>query len=181
MPYVENKNLEAVDKIKKKTYRNLLIPKVINAIYPKMKYEDYQTLKKDSIFLSKVAFVCESCYLDLTKYCNFLGSNLENYIKYTRQNFRNVKSKFMTMVNFHNNKQDTAKSNVKNLPVSQKSKSPSKFKPTISTIAGNNINTAKWESNSQLRQRMKVPSSEIKVSDFGYTTPIDKILPMIKR
>ena len=178
MPYVENKNLEAVDKMRKKTYRNLLIPKVINAIYPKMKYEDYQILKKDSIFLSKVAFVCESCYLDLTKYCNFLGSNLENYIKYTRQNFRNVKSKFLRTINFKNNKQETKSKSPppKALPISQKSKSPPKFKQTFNTF-----NTVNWESNSQLKQRMQIPSSEIKVSDFGFTTPIDKILPMIKR
>ena len=94
MPYIENKNLEAIDKIKKKSYRNLLIPKVINSMYPKMKYEDYQILKKDSIFNAKVAYICDSCFLDLTRYCNFLGSNTDNFLKTIRPNLSNVRSKY---------------------------------------------------------------------------------------
>jgi hypothetical protein len=102
MPYIENKNLEAIEKIKKKNYRNLLIPKVIHSMYPKMKYEDYQILKKDSIFNAKVAYVCESCFLDLTRYCNFLGSNTDNFLKTIRPNLSNIKSKY-NQINIVNN------------------------------------------------------------------------------
>ncbi len=63
-------------------------------MYPKMKYEDYQILKKDSIFNAKVAYICDTCFLDLTRYCNFLGSNTDNFLKTIRPNLSNVKSKY---------------------------------------------------------------------------------------
>lgn len=117
MPYIENKNLEAIEKIKKKNYRNLLIPKVIHSMYPKMKYEDYQILKKDSIFNSKLAYVCESCFLDLTRYCIFLGSNTDNFLKTIRPNLSNIKSKYNqgynTENNFHSSNDSEAKPRTK--------------------------------------------------------------------
>lgn len=60
-----------------------------------MKYEEYQTLKKDSIFNSKAAFVCEACFLELTRYCNFSGSNTENVLRTIRPSIgKNVQSRY---------------------------------------------------------------------------------------
>jgi hypothetical protein len=83
IPYVENKNYDNNynDTTKRKNFKNLLIPKVISAIYPKMKYEDYNLLKKDYIFSSKIAYVCDSCYLDITRYCTLSGINTENVLR----------------------------------------------------------------------------------------------------
>lgn len=77
-----------------------------------MKYEEYQTLKKDSIFNSKVAFVCEACFLELTRYCNFNGSNTENVLRTIRPTLgKNVQSRYMHDLgeNLLNRRKDTLK------------------------------------------------------------------------
>lgn len=81
IPYMDNKGSDIVEKLRKKNYKNFIIPKVIGEIYPKMKYEDYFNLKKDSIFKAKTACVCESCFLDITRYCTMTGTNLENILR----------------------------------------------------------------------------------------------------
>jgi len=81
IPYMENKKGDVIEKLKKSNYTNFIIPKVILEIYPKMKFEDYFNLKKDLIFCSKTTCVCDSCYLDLTKYCTMGGANIENILK----------------------------------------------------------------------------------------------------
>ena len=50
-----------------------------------MKYEDYFVLKKDSIFCAKTACVCDSCYLDITRYCTMGGTNMENVLRTLKQ------------------------------------------------------------------------------------------------
>ncbi len=85
LPYIANKGQEGEDKQQKllvlKNYKNLLIPKVIFALYPKLNYEDYKVLKKDTVFLCKNTQVCEKCFLDLTKYCSFSGANTQNVLR----------------------------------------------------------------------------------------------------
>jgi len=81
LPYIPNKGEEEQKLLILKNYKNLLMPKVIFALYPKLNYEDYKTLKKDTVFLSKNTQVCEKCFLDLTKYCNFAGANTENVLR----------------------------------------------------------------------------------------------------
>jgi hypothetical protein len=81
LPYIANKGEEEQKKLVIKNYRNLLIPKVIFALYPKLNYDDYKVLKKDTVFLSKNTQVCEKCFLDLTKYCSFSGANTENVLR----------------------------------------------------------------------------------------------------
>lgn len=60
---------------------NMLIPKVILELYPKMKYDQYENLKVDEVFKSKNTKVCEKCFVLLTKYCSLGGSNVENVIR----------------------------------------------------------------------------------------------------
>lgn len=81
IPYMDNKGSDIVEKLRKNNYKNFIVPKVIGEIYPKMKYEDYFNLKKDSIFKAKTACVCESCFLDITRYCPMTGANLENVLR----------------------------------------------------------------------------------------------------
>ena len=88
IPYMENKKGDVIDKLKKSNYTNFIIPKVILEIYPKMKFEDYFNLKKDLIFCSKTTCVCDSCYLDLTKYCTMGGANIENILKALKKDDR---------------------------------------------------------------------------------------------
>ena len=88
IPYMENKKGDVIDKLKKSNYTNFIIPKVILEIYPKMKFEDYFNLKKDLIFCSKTTCVCDSCYLDLTKYCTMGGANIENILKAQKKDDR---------------------------------------------------------------------------------------------
>jgi hypothetical protein len=96
--------------------RNFLLPKVINSIYPKMKYEEYQSLKNDAMFTTKTASVCETCFLNLTRYCDFAKSNKENVLRVLRPKEINAESKFMkipaSIVNSQNtfyNKKITSK------------------------------------------------------------------------
>jgi hypothetical protein len=103
IPYMENKNHDMVmERLKKYNYRNFIIPKVIMEIYPKMKYEDYINLKEDSIFCSKTACVCDSCYLDITKYCNMGGANIENMLKAMKK--ENINLPNLNNKNYHSHK-----------------------------------------------------------------------------
>jgi len=86
LPYIPNKGEEEHKLQVLKNYKNLLIPKIIFALYPKLNYEDYKVLKKDTVFLSKNTQVCEKCFLDLTKYCNFAGANTENVLRVLKSN-----------------------------------------------------------------------------------------------
>ena len=81
IPYLEDNNTEVLEKLKKYNYRNFIIPKVIMEIYPKMKYEDYINLKDDAVFCAKTSVVCDSCYLDITRYCSMGGANDENILR----------------------------------------------------------------------------------------------------
>ena len=81
IPYLEENNNEVLEKLKKYNYRNFIIPKVIMEIYPKMKYEDYSNLKNDAVFCAKTAVVCDSCYLNITRYCSMSGANDENILR----------------------------------------------------------------------------------------------------
>ncbi len=46
-----------------------------------MKFEDYQILKRDDLFNAKVSYICEACYLDITRYCEISRTNRENLLK----------------------------------------------------------------------------------------------------
>jgi len=95
---------------KKTHYRNILIPKIIAMQFPKMKYEDYLILKKDSLFLEKATYCCESCYLDITQYCNIAGIQSDNLTNVLRQEVTTNKGMFgskknhktNSMTNIHN-------------------------------------------------------------------------------
>ena len=104
IPYLENKNHDIVmERLKKYNYKNFIIPKVIMEIYPKMKYEDYINLKEDSIFCSKTACICDSCYLDITKYCNMGGANVENILKTMKKENINLPNLINKKYHSHNN------------------------------------------------------------------------------
>ena len=104
IPYMENKNNDIImERLKKYNYKNFIIPKVIMEIYPKMKYDDYINLKEDSIFCSKTACVCDSCYLDITKYCNMGGTNIENLLKNIKKGNSNLPNLNNKKYHSHNN------------------------------------------------------------------------------
>ena len=83
VPYNSPKNSsnEIVDKLKENKLKNFIIPKIIQELYPKLKYNDYFNLKNDSFFRNKTTYVCDDCYLEITKYCSMAGSNNENLLK----------------------------------------------------------------------------------------------------
>ena len=60
-----------------------------------MRYADYQSLKSDAIFTTKTANVCEICFLNITKYCDFSKSNSENVLRVLRPKEIIAESKFM--------------------------------------------------------------------------------------
>ena len=78
----EKKNTnEIYNKLKVNKLNNFIIPKIIQELYPKLKFQDYFNLKNDTIFRSKTTCVCDDCYLEITKYCSMAGSNNENLIR----------------------------------------------------------------------------------------------------
>lgn len=89
LPFIANKGAGAEEDVLLqqqkllvlKNYKTLLMPKVINALYPKLGYDDYKVLKRDTVFLCKNTQVCEKCFLDLTQYCNFSGANTHNVLR----------------------------------------------------------------------------------------------------
>lgn len=82
MPSIEKKtNNDMYNKLKWNKLNNFIIPKIIQELYPKLKFQDYFNLKNDTLFRSKVTCVCDDCYLDITKYCSMAGSNNENLIR----------------------------------------------------------------------------------------------------
>ena len=74
-------NNDIVNKLKVNKLNNFIIPKIIQELYPKLKFQDYFNLKNDTIFRSKTTCVCDDCFLDITKYCSMAGSNNENLIR----------------------------------------------------------------------------------------------------
>jgi hypothetical protein len=102
----DNKNTDLTEKLKKKTHhRNMLIPKVIYSLYPKIKFDEYVGMTSDAVFTCKVALVCENCYLDITSYCSF-ASNTEHLLRTIRPFHGNIyhtsARKPLTASNFNN-------------------------------------------------------------------------------
>ena len=84
--YSKNTNKKNIlRQLKYYNYKNFLIPKVIYELFPKITIEDYNTLKKDIVFLNKKTFVCDLCYLEITKYCSMAGSNDLNLLKSSKR------------------------------------------------------------------------------------------------
>lgn len=83
-----NANINSTNRFNK----NMLIPKVILENHPKLRYDIYSKLKSDEVFLSKTSRVCERCFMDITRYCNLGGTNIENII-------RNLKNKALPTIN----------------------------------------------------------------------------------
>ena len=78
----EKKNQDEIyNKLKANKLNNFIIPKIIQELYPKLKFQDYFNLKNDTVFRSKTTCVCDDCYLEITKYCSMAGSNNENLIR----------------------------------------------------------------------------------------------------
>ena len=106
LQYNETKYTDLSEKLKKKNHhRNLLIPKVISALFPKINFEEYTLMMKDDVFNRKIAFICENCYLDITKYCYFT-LNKENLLRTIRPHQGNIAHtsvrKPLTASNFNN-------------------------------------------------------------------------------
>ena len=74
-------NDEIINKLKENKINNFIIPKIIQELYPKLKFQDYFNLKNDTFFRNKTTCVCDDCYLEITKYCSMAGSNNENLIR----------------------------------------------------------------------------------------------------
>ena len=72
---------EIIDKLKANKINNFIIPKIIQELYPKLKFQDYFNLKNDTFFRNKTTCICDDCYLEITKYCSMAGSNNENLIR----------------------------------------------------------------------------------------------------
>ena len=153
IPYMENKKGDVIDKLKKSNYTNFIIPKVILEIYPKMKFEDYFNLKKDLIFCSKTTCVCDSCYLDLTKYCTMGGANIENIIKALKKDDKNLPKIKM------DNNNEKNKNNKKN--------------------SNNNINNDKYNKYNRVKSaNVRLPNKNFKMNNnnnkFNQTLNINK-------
>ena len=76
-----DKKNNIIQKLRDNNYYNFVIPKVISQLYPKLSYNDYYELKKDTIFLNKKTYICDTCYLEITKYCSMAGSNNEYLLR----------------------------------------------------------------------------------------------------
>ena len=76
-----DENDEIIDKLKANKINNFIIPKIIQQLYPKLKFQDYFSLKNDTFFRNKTTCICDDCYLEITKYCSMAGSNNENLIR----------------------------------------------------------------------------------------------------
>ena len=76
-----DKKNNVIQKLRDNNYYNFVIPKVIAQLYPKLSYNDYYELKKDIIFLNKKTYICDTCYLEITKYCSMAGSNNEYLLR----------------------------------------------------------------------------------------------------
>ena len=77
----DSDNNEIIEKLKANKINNFIIPKIIQELYPKLKFQDYFNLKNDTFFRNKTTFICDDCYLEITKYCSMAGSNNENLIR----------------------------------------------------------------------------------------------------
>jgi hypothetical protein len=88
--YNEKNNI--MNTLKENNFHNFIIPKVISQLYPKLSFSDYFSLKKDIIFLNKKTVVCDTCYLEITKYCSMAGSNNEYLLRTVKKgDFNNSK------------------------------------------------------------------------------------------
>ena len=76
-----DENDEVIDKLKANKINNFIIPKIIQQLYPKLKFQDYFSLKNDTFFRNKTTCICDDCYLEITKYCSMAGSNNENLLR----------------------------------------------------------------------------------------------------
>ena len=72
---------EIIEKLKENKINNFIIPKIIQELYPKLKFQDYFSLKYDTFFRNKTTCICDDCYLEITKYCSMAGSNNENLLR----------------------------------------------------------------------------------------------------
>ena len=72
---------EIIEKLKQNKINNFIIPKIIQELYPKLKFQDYFSLKYDTFFRNKTTCICDDCYLEITKYCSMAGSNNENLLR----------------------------------------------------------------------------------------------------
>ena len=99
MPFEEKKKISITDQkynvintLKENNFQNFIIPKVISQLYPKLSFSDYFSLKTNIIFLNKRTVVCDTCYLEITKYCSMAGSNNEYLLRTVRKgDFNNSK------------------------------------------------------------------------------------------
>jgi len=87
-----DKKNNVIQKLRDNNYYNFVIPKVIAQLYPKLSYEDYYDLKKDTIFLNKKTYICDTCYLEITKYCSMAGSNNEYLLRTIKKDDFNFNS-----------------------------------------------------------------------------------------
>ena len=89
---INDQKYNAINTLKENNFHNFIIPKVISRLYPKLSFSDYFSLKKDIIFLTKRTVVCDTCYLEITKYCSMAGSNNEYLLRTVRKgDFNNSK------------------------------------------------------------------------------------------
>ena len=87
-----DKKNNIIQKLKDNNYNNFVIPKVIAQLYPKLSYNDYYELKKDTIFLNKKTYICDTCFLEITKYCSMAGSNNEYLLRTIKKDIFNFNS-----------------------------------------------------------------------------------------
>ena len=81
----DNQKYNIIRTLRENNFQNFIIPKVISQLYPNLSFNDYFTLKKDIIFLNKRTVVCDTCYLEITKYCSMAGSNNEYLLRTVRK------------------------------------------------------------------------------------------------
>ena len=87
-----DKTSNIIQKLKDNNYYNFVIPKVIAQLYPKLSFNDYYELKKNSIFLNKKTYICDTCFLEITKYCSMAGSNNEYLLRTIKKDDFNFNS-----------------------------------------------------------------------------------------
>ena len=99
---------EITKRLKTYNFNNFVIPKVISHLFPKLSYNDYNKLKKEIIFMNKKVFICDTCYLEITKYCSMAGSNNVNLLRTVKKDEKNlnnihlVRPKSVNKFNFSN-------------------------------------------------------------------------------
>lgn len=74
-----------------------------------MDYDNYLILKKDNLFLEKAAFCCETCYLDITQFCNVAGVQSDNLTHALRKEVKSNKGMFGKKENHKKTKSEDGK------------------------------------------------------------------------